>query len=202
MDPFEGKYDDLQVYIETGAEGNLPEQLIEYVNLIELIRGMHMRYHDRSAIVKFLQQPPYQLSMYQANQRYVETINFFYASHEIKKDAWRNIYADDLDRAANLVLKTATCAKDIDIYKNIKYAAKEMRGLDEKDAIDIPDDFFKKQVKVFTLDPKLVGKPRPDKRLLAKHIDELNIPEADKTRARGDALIETVEFLPIDEQED
>lgn len=204
MDIDDSKYDELLIYIESGAKGNLPEEMIQYVNLLELIRGMHMRYQNRQAIVSFLQQPPYELSYYQATKRYSEAVNFFYLDNEIKKQAWRNIYAEKLDKAADLILKTATCSKDLDIYKNMIYAAKDLRGLDEKDQIDIPDDFFKKQVKIFTLDPKLLGRNRPDRRLLGKHIDSLDIPEADKQRARSDAgLNKTIDFIDaVDYDED
>lgn len=202
MDIDENKYDELLVYIDSGAKGNLPEEMIEYVNLLELIRGMHMRYENRQAIVNFLQQPPYSLSYYQAIHRYTEAINFFYLDHQIKKDAWRNLYAEKIDRAADLVLATATSSKDIDIYKNLIYAAKELRGLDQKDELDIPEDFFKPKVKIFTLDPKMLGRNRPDRRLLARHIDSLDIPEADKQRARSDAGInDTIDFIEADYDE-
>lgn len=202
MEIRDNKYDELLTYIETGARGNLPEVMFEYVNLLELIRGMHMRYKDRQAIVKFLQQPPYELSYYQATQRYTEAINFFYLDHEIKRQAWKNLYAEQIDRAAELVLKTATNSKDLDIYKNMKLAAVDIRGLNDPEKMDVPKEFFQKKIKIYTLDPRMVGKVRPDRRLVAKHIDSLDIPEADKQRARSDAgLNETYDFIDTEESE-
>jgi len=202
MEIDESKYDQLLAFIDTGAKNKLPQEMVDYVSILELIRGMHMRYDNRQAIVKFLQQPPYSLSYYQATQRYSEAINFFYLDHDIKKQAWRNLYAEKLDRAADLVIKTATSQKDIDIYKNIIYAAMEARGLSQPDQEDIPIEFFKKPIKVYTLDRTLFGHKKTDKRLLAKHIDSLDIPEANKQHARSDAMIsDTVEFLELDEPE-
>lgn len=198
----ESKYDQLLVYIDSGAKGNLPQELVEYTSMLELIRGMHMRYENRQAIVKILQQPPYSLSYYQATQRYSEAVNYFYLNHEIKKQAWRNVYAEKLDRAADLILKTATSSKDMDVYKNIIYAAMEARALSQPDQDDIPKGLFEKPIKIYTIDPKLLGRKPADRRLIAKHIDSLDVPESDKQRARNDAMLgDTVDFIELDETE-
>jgi hypothetical protein len=197
----EDKYDALLAYIESGATGDLSEEMIEYVNLLELIRSMHMRYESRLTIIKFLQQPPYNLSEYVAVNRYSDAMNLFYLNADIKKQAWRNAYAEKLDRAADLVLKTATCSKDIDIYKNIIFAARDMRQLHIPEAEDIPEEFFRKPYKLYTLNPELVGKTRANRNLLAKHIDSLDIPEAEKVRVKSDAMIEDIEFMSADEDE-
>jgi len=202
MDISDDKYDQLLIYIESGSNGNLPEEMVDYINLLELIRSMHMKYENRQTIIKFLQSKPYNLSPYLAGQRYSEAVNFFYLDHDIKKQAWRNVYAEKLDRAADLILRTATCAKDLDIYKNTLYAAMEARGLKEPDIQDIPEEFYTKPVKIYTLNPEQLGRKRANRRILAKHIDSLDIPEADKQRARQDAMIEDIDFLPEDEQED
>jgi hypothetical protein len=196
------KYDSLITYIETGAQGDLPDDMIEYVSLLEMIRGMHMRYENRLSIIKFLQQPPYGLTYYLANKYYSDAINFFYLDVEIKKNAWRNMYAEKLDRAADLVLKTATTSKDIDIYKNIIFAARDMRQLHIPEAEDIPDEFFKKPNKMYVLDPSLVGRAKANRNQLAKHIDALSIPEADKQRVKSDAMIEDIVFLSEYDDED
>jgi len=201
MDIGDDKYDQLLLFIESGSQGNLSPELVKYVELIEVIRGMHMRYNNRQAIINFLQQPPYKLSYYLATQRYNECINFFYLDHEIKKDAWRNVYAEKLDRAADLVLKTATCAKDIDIYKNTLLSAMDARGLNRPDELEIPEEFFIKQIKIYTLDPKLLNRKRANQKVLAAHIDSLDVPEAVKQRAKSDAMIEDIEFLAEDDNQ-
>ncbi len=198
----EEKYDALLAYIESGANSDLSEDMIEYVNMLELIRTMHMRYESHITIIKFLQQPPYGLSEYVAISRYSDAMNFFYLDNEIKKQAWRNLYAEKLDRAADLVLKTATNSKDIDIYKNIIFAARDMRQLGIPDAEDIPEEFFNKPTKLYSLNPELVGKKRANRSLLARHIDSLSIPESEKVRLKSDAMIEDVDFMNIDEEQD
>lgn len=194
------KYDALLAFMETGASGDLPQEMVEYLGVLELIRGLHMRFSSRDSIVNLLQQPPYLLSRHLSLKYYSDAINFFYLDNQIKKQAWRNVYAEQLDRAAELILKTAKTSKDLDIFKNIKLAAATMRQLDTPEQDDIPEDFFKKPIKLYVLDPELVGRKRPNRNLLAKHIDSLDIPETDKERLKGDAMITDVEFI-LDEDE-
>ena len=154
-----------------------------------------MRYENRMSIIKFIQGEPYGLSEYLATKYYSDAINFFYLDIKIKKQAWRNMIADDLSRSAALCLKTAKSSKDLDIYKNIKLAEYNARQLNEPEKEDIPDSFYKKPYKVYTLDSRKVGREPENRNVLAAHIDSLNIPEADKLRVKRDAMIEDVNFL-------
>ncbi len=197
----DSKYDQVLAFINSGARGKLRPDLVEYISVLELIRGMHLRYENRNAIISFLQQPPYNFSEFIAVSRYTDALNLFYLNNDIKKQAWRNIYAEKLDRAADLVLKTATCAKDLDIYKNIILSARDMRQLHLPDVNDIPPELFQKPTKLYSLDPELIGKKRANRQILAKHIDSLKIPETEKLRLKSDAMIEEIDFLPSDENE-
>ncbi len=201
MQIFDDKYDQLLAFVESGAKGDMPEDLIDYLSILELIRTMHFRFENRQTIINFLQKPPYKLSRYLATKYYSDTINFFYIDVKIAKQAYRNMYAEKLDRAADLVLKTATCPKDIDIYKNIIYAIRDMRDLNTPEKEDVPAAFYKKPYKLYVLDPKLVGRERANRNALARHIDSLDIPEHDKQRLKGDALIEDAVFLSDEDDE-
>jgi hypothetical protein len=197
------KYDALLNFIDTGATGELSAEMVQYLETLELIRSMHMRYEDRSTIIRFLQKHPYNLSPYLATKYYSDAAMFFYLNIPIKKQAWRNMYAEELDRAADLVIKTATSSKDIDIYKNIKLAASDMRQLGVPENEDIPEEFFKKPYKLYVLNPNQVGRVSANRNLLARHIDSLDIPEADKQRVKSDAMIEDIDFLSdIEDDED
>lgn len=196
------KYDQLITFIETGAEGNLPAEMVGYLELLELIRSLHMRFKNRRAIINLLQKPPYELSYYLASKRYSEAINFFYLDHEIKKDSWRNMYAEKLDRAADLVLATATSSRDIDVYKNIIYAAMEARQLSKEDKEELPDEIFEKKIKIYTLDPTDLGRERPNRNLLAAKIDNYKIPEKEKERLKSEAGITTTKIFPDEPAEE
>ena len=202
MDIRDDKYDQLITFIETGSEGNLPQEMIEYLELLEVIRSLHMRFKNRRSIINFLQKAPYGLSYYEASKRFSEAINFFYLDHEIKKDAWRNMYAEKLDRAADLVLATATSSRDIDVYKNIIYAAMEARQLSKEDKEELPDEIFEKKIKIYTLDPSDLGRERPNRNLLAAKIDNYKIPEKEKQRLKSEAGITETNIFPDEPTEE
>ncbi len=195
----DSKYDQLLTYIETGAKGDLTDEMVRYIELLDTIRSMFTRYQSRDVIINFLQKPPYNLSRYHAIKRFTDAVNFFYLDNEIKKSAWRNWYAEKLDRAADLVLKTATSSKDIDIYKNILLAASEMRQLNKEDKEELPEELFKKPVKLYTLNPELIGRKKANRDLLGKHIDALDVPEIEKKRMKSDAMVTDVEFVTENE---
>ena len=199
----DGKYDALLAYIESGAQGNLSPELVEYIELLDVIRSMYSRYRSRDTIINFLQKPPYILSYYSAVKRFSEAINFFYLDNEIKKKAWRNVYAERLDKVADLALRASTSILDLEIYKKIIDAAARMRQLDKPDPPELPPELFLKPFKIYTLNPEDIGRTRADRNLLAKHIDELDIPEKDKERVRADAgLAEINLFDDEQDQED
>lgn len=197
------KYDALINFIESGAKGDLSEEMVEYVELLDRIRGWHVRYKDRSTIVRMLQQPPYKLSYYLATKRYSDAINFFYLNNQIRKSAWRNVYAEKLDRAADLVLRTATCADDMKVYRGLIREASYWRELHKPDPENKDQDKFKKKYKIYTLNPERLGMERENRNLLAKHIDDLDIPESAKQRARSDAgMKDTFEIFSEEEESD
>jgi len=195
-------YEKILHFIETGAQGDLPDELIEYVRLLEIIRSMYDRYQSIPSIVNFLQKPPFGLSEYVAKKRFNEAINLFYADNEIKKQTWRNVYAARLDRAADLALLASTSVADLEVYKKIVDAAARMRQLDLQDDRELPPELFQRPFKIYTLDPEKIGRKRADRNLLAQQIDSLAIPEKEKDKARSDAMITDIELFADGDQED
>ena len=198
----DNKYDALLAYIESGAQGNLSPELVEYIELLDVIRSMYARYRSRDTIINFLQKPPYTLSYYAAVIRFSEAINFFYLDNDIKKKAWRNVYAERLDKVADLALKASTSILDLEIYKKIIDAAARMRQLDKPDPPELPSELFTKPFKIYTLNPEDIGRTRADRNLLAKHIDELDIPEKDKDRVRADAGLTEINLFEDDQDQE
>lgn len=197
------KFEQIIQFIETGAKGDLTEEMVKYIQLLEMIRGMYDKYETVPAIVNFLQKPPFNLSEYVAKKRFNEAINLFYADNEIKKQTWRNVYASRLDRVADLALLAAKSVEDLKIHKEIIEAAARMRQLDKQDDKELPKELFEKPFKIYTLDPEKIGRKRADRNLLAQQIDSLKVPEKYKERAKADALITDIEiFEDVDQEED
>ncbi len=182
------KYEKILAFIESGAQGDLPDELIEYVQLLELIRSMYDKYDSIPAIVNYLQKV-HNLSEFVSKRRVNEAINLFYVDNHIKKQTWRNVYASRLDRAADLALKASNSVADLEVYKKIVDAAARMRQLDKEDEKELPKELFEKSFKVFTLHPERIGRKSADRYLLAQQIDNLSIPEKEKDKAKSDALM-------------
>lgn len=197
------KYEQILHFIESGAKGELSEDLVKYIQLLELIRSMYDKYQSESSIVNFLQKSPYNLSEFQAKKRFYEAINLFYADNNVKKQTWRNVYATRLDRAADLALKAATSVADLEVYKKIIDAAARMRQLDRQDEKEIPKELFDKPFKIYTLDPEKVGRKRADRNLLAQQIDSMEVSEKEKDKAKRDGLlVDAIEIFEDGDQEE
>lgn len=200
-DEFEGiEFERLQEYIENGRQGDMPEEMVTYLEQLDIVRGQLNRSKSKEYIINLLKAAPYNLSDYLARKRYIDAINFFYLDTEIKKQAWRNLYADKLEKAANVVLMSATTAKELDIYKNILLAAANMRGLNEAEKEELPAELYQRPIKVYTNDVKVLDIPQVSRIELLKMIDSYEIPEVEKERLKGEALITTPKLFAADEQ--
>jgi len=190
----ESKYHLLEAYIENGSTGNLEEDEIEYLEILTLMNSMRRKY-GKEKTLKFFQKPPYSISGYRARQMFDETINLFYSNEKVEKKALRALKAEQLEKAAELVLATATCSADIDVYRGLIKDSAVIRQLDKVDPPTIPEELYKKPIKIYSLDPGVLKLPKADRNKLAARIDLLDVPEKDKDRFRQEAQIEDVDFV-------
>lgn len=191
-------YQDLQLYIEHGKKGSMPEKLVEYLEVIELIRSLYDKYKSKRFIVKLLTTKPYSFSEHMANKLYAESLNFFYADNQVKREAWGNIFADKLEKLALL------CIENDDFEgarRNLLDAAKLRMGDEKKE--QIPKELLDRRPIFYTIKPKDVGLPEVDRRKLAQYIDSLpDIPYDERLRLHREALTENSEgnVFDIDEE--
>lgn len=179
------KYDKLQSYIMTGNRENIPDDLIEYMSHLELVRSMYDKYASKTAIIKILRSPAYGYTEYSARKLFFEALNFFYADNGVKREAWGNIYADKLDNLALLAIESddwegaRRCLAD---------AAKLRMGEEQK--TEIPAELLDRRPVFYTLNPEDVGLPgRVNRHKLAAWIDNLpDIDASDRKRIHRDAM--------------
>ncbi len=195
-------YELILEYIETRNDELLTPELVDYLSMLEMIRSMHFRYKSKASIIHFLKGKPYELSAYQANKAFAEMMNLFFADDGITKDAWRNAYAGDLDKMAELILATYRSPADAEAYIKAKVAAAKMRQLDKEEPEKLPEELFNKPTKIYTLDPRMVGRDKVDRNLLAQQIDAMDVPISEKRRLRQEAMIDQIEFLDDGEEKD
>lgn len=191
----------IQEYIESGRTKEMPEEIARYLNLMEVVRGMHLRQKSRAFCIKLLKSDVYRLSDYLARKLYNDAINFFYSDNDIRKEAWRNIYAEKIEKAAAVVMDTAKSSKDLEIYTKMLIEAAKLRGLNEPDEKELPSELFEKPVKIYEVTPESLGMETVDRRHLAEMIDSLPLTEIQKKAIRRDAAVdETTLFLEDDVQ--
>lgn len=193
--------DILNEWIESGRTAKMPEELAHYLSLLEVVRALMSKNQPKNYILTVLTSTPYHLSDYKARKVYADSINFFFIDSEVKKSAWRNLYAEKLEKAAEFTLSVAKTVKDIEVYTKIIKEAFLMRELNEKDVDDFPNEVFEKPNKIYSLTPEDIGLPSIDRNLLAAQIDQLPINENEKLKVRRDATIEKPKLLLDDFEE-
>lgn len=185
----------LQQYIDTGRTAEMPAEILQYLNELELVRGQLLRFENKHTIRELLKSPPYNLSDYVARKRINDAINFFYIDNEVKRDAWRGLYADKLDRIGLVMLKAAKDVRDLEKAGQILLKAAELRGVFDEVVENLPEELFQKPVRIYTTDITHLGHEKINRNELARMIDSYKIPEVDRARINQEALIEEPKFL-------
>jgi hypothetical protein len=190
------RYHDISNYIEQGSESNLSADEIEYLQILVQMNNMRRKYGMHKTIA-FFRKPPFEISLYRAKQMFEESINLFYSDEIVEKQAARNLIAEDLEQAAQLCMAVAQSPKDLEIYGDLKMKAYKARQLDLPDPIHIPEELYKKPIKIYTLNPKQAKLPDIDRNDLAREIDALPENEMNKKRWKQEAMIEEVDFIEM-----
>ena len=200
--------DDLYEWIETGRSQTAPEELCQYANLLDKIRGMMLRkdiYGNKEAIIKHLVNFDENLkgNRPKANQYYAESIEYFYTQDNISKKAWRNLYAEDLDKAYDLAISLAQSTADVEKASKIKERAAKVRALDQEEPEKLPDNFFTRPNKIYTIDMDKFELGNVDRKELEIWIDENTKKLTPKAidRIKQEALITKVKIFQNEEED-
>jgi hypothetical protein len=185
----------LQQYINTGCTADMPEEIIQYLNDLELVRGLLLRYVTKENIIKLLKAAPYNLTDYSARQRVFDAINLFYIDNEIKRDAWRGLYADRLDSIATTMLHASKSVRELKEAAMIFVEAAKMRGVFDPEPESLPEALFVKPIHIYTTDIGHLGHERINRHELARMIDSYQIAEVTRQRLRQEAMVEPPQFL-------
>ena len=193
---------DLEViyeFIDNGDPSNAPAEIVAYLDLMDKIRGMHLRidrYGSKDHIVKHLIKVE-GLSYFLANKAYNQTLEYFYADNEVSKEAWRNIIAGKMEKnisLAQMIVKDVSDAAKVN--KMLKELA-EVLGLDQPDDEKIPDGMYDKPVKIYTISMEDLGKKPQGKKELRDFIQSLpEVPERVKEILEQEAMLKPINFLP------
>ncbi|CAM1357660.1 hypothetical protein [Tenacibaculum halocynthiae] len=183
-------YSILEKWIATGKVDTLPEGMEQYMQHLTAVLGWHNRSFNKTQIIKRLR-VTFHLDYYQAKNRYVDGLNYFYLDTDIKYDAYMSIYADKLDKITDLIIQSATTPDEaLQAVKSIKEAAALREKIKPKETV--PEELFKRPNKVYTLQLEDLGVHESvDRNKLAKLIDSMEtLEESEKIRVKQEASLE------------
>lgn len=196
---------DIYEFMEKGNVDNAPPEIVQYLHLLDKIRGMLIRIDQFSSdevIVKHLMIVD-GLTRYKAKKIIDETREYFYRDSVVSKQAWRNIYAEKADKMLNFAMQTVKDAKDaIAVIKSIADVVDKIRDLNTVDAPELSEEMFKPMMKVYTLDASVTEFTVPaDRNKLAKLIEALpELTEREKDRIKQEALVTPLTIFPDESQ--
>ncbi len=195
--------DQVYEFMERGNVNNAPQHIVDYLLLLDKTMGMIRRidmYGNREAVIKHLRLVD-GLSDYKASKIYNEAIEYFNIDNEISKDAWRNFYADKMEKVINfstLIMKdVADASKVVKMLLDVA----TLRQVNVPDAEKLPDNFFDKPVNLMSLDAGIFEFGKANRQGLEEFIDSMpDLTEKEKIRIKQETLILPLKLFP-DESE-
>lgn len=185
---------DIYDFMETGNPKNAPEHILDYLELLDLVRGMFLRidqFGSKESIIKHLMTAPkYKLSRYKAAQVCDEAQEYFYRDSKISKDAWRNIYAEKMEKMINFAMLRVNDVNDAQKVIKMLLDASVLRGVNEPDKEELPAEVFQAPFVVYTWDTEALDMPKVNRQKLAEMIDNYpELTEKEKIRIKQESLI-------------
>lgn len=168
--------DEIYDFIELGSREDAPVEIVDYLSQMDKVRGMYLRidkYASKDAILNHLKKVD-GLSHYLANKLYNQTIEYFYCDTDISKAAWRNVYAEKMEKVINFAIAKMVDTSDASKVAKMILDIGKIRGLDQPDKEDLPEGLFNKPFKLYTTNAEDVGMIKADRRGIAEFIDGLS----------------------------
>jgi len=189
------EYELLKMAIENG-KGELPDHLQKYYEVLDFIRTLYNKMNTRNYIVSMVRMKWKEISYSLAVKLYYESLNFFNMDNGVKKEAWANIYADQLDMISNLALEN----NNLDIAGKYKVEAAKMRGVGRDEPPQIPFELLDRRPIFQTMNINQLGLQPANRRELSTFIDNLDISEHEKNKVKRDFMSEEISFELFDNQ--
>jgi len=190
---------DIYDFMETGNPENAPVHIVAYLDLLDMVRGMFLRidkWGSKESIVKHLMTVK-KLSRYKAMQVCDEAQEYFYCDSKISKAAWKNIYADKMEKMINFAMLTVKDVNDAQKVVKMLLDVSVLRGVNEPDIEVIPDHFYEKPINLLSYDARIFEFGETNRPALNKFIDSLpELTEREKIRIKQEALLLPLKVFP------
>jgi len=195
---------DIYEFMETGNPANAPAHIVEYLELLDKVRGMFLRidkFGNRDMIIKHLMTAE-KLSRYKAAQVCDEAREYFYSETRISKQAWKTIYADKMEMMINFAMQTVKDVSDAQKVVKMLMDVAVIRGINEPDVEEIPAEVFQPPFVVYSCDAEFLGMPKVNRQKLGEMIDKFpELTEKEKIQIKREAMVLPIKLFP-NEQED
>jgi len=190
---FDIDIDQIYDFIENGVTENAPKEIVDYLEEMDKVRGMHQRidqYGSKEAIMNHLIKVD-GYSRYLANRLYNQTMEYFHCSTEISKAAWRNIYAELMEKVVSFSIQKMKDTTDASKVGKLILDMAKLRQLDQEDKEDLPMEIYQRPFKMYSVDAEFLGMPSANRKELSAWIDDnlTELPEVMKDRIKSEARI-------------
>lgn len=189
----------LQAYVNKAETKSLPDTVVLYMDMLEMVRALYSKYETKTFIINILTSKTYNLSRHQAHKLYYDALNFFFADNKVKQVAWKNIYAQRLDDLAYYSIEI----DDIESARRCFMDAATLRGVGKEEEMQTPDEMRQRPVVIYTIDAEKAGIEKANRTELAQFIDNIpEISERERVRLQRDSGITEVTLFEeiIDEK--
>ena len=166
----------------------------EYFSFMEMVRGLRARMLlpggqkivTKAGIIKLLKNN-YGFSDWMARRIYDDAINFFYSESTVTPRAWANLYAEKLEKMADLAFTGGKFKEGRALMND----AAKLRGCFYEATPEIPEELLQPRTAIiYTSNAAALGAPSADRRELEAFIDEIpEIPQLTRQRVKEDAGI-------------
>jgi CRISPR/Cas system CSM-associated protein Csm2 small subunit len=195
---------DIYEFMESGNPANAPAHIVEYLELLDKVRGMFLRidkFGNRDMIIKHLMTAE-KLSRFKAAQVCDEAREYFYSETRISKQAWKNIYADKMEMMINFAMQTVKDVSDAQKVVKMLMDVAVIRGINEPEVEEIPAEVFQPPFVVYSCDAEFLGMPKVNRQKLGEMIDKFpELTEKEKIQIKREAMVLPIKLFP-NEQED
>lgn len=203
------KLDDISLehiydFMENGSLKNAPNEIVDYLLLLDKVMGMIRRidiYGNKDSVIKHLVLVN-KMSPYKAKKIHDEALEYFHSDKEVSKDAYRNYYAERMDKVTNFAMLIMKDVADAAKVHKMLLDTMIARGVNKEDKEVIPDHYYDKPVNLMTYDARILEFGETNRRALDAFIDTLpDLTEKERKRIKEESLIMPLKIFP-NEQED
>lgn len=182
---------EIEHYIQKGEFKTLPEHMAVYLKWMEIAHDWFYKFKTRTWVMRYLMAnckdaDGTPVSYYMAEKIFNDMMVFFYADKNFKKNSWLRYLAERIEMGAAMALED----NDFEAYgRNLERAAKVI-GMMQVEKANVDPRLLDRRPRFFVTDAKALGVPEINRFELARQIDEMEITEAEKQRAKQDLGVE------------